>query len=319
MRFDGRVVVTGGSGFLGSHVCERLLSQGCEVLCVDNFCTGTERNIRHLTDDPAFHLLEGDVTDGLEVDGTVSAVLHLASPASPPDYLRLPLETMRAGSVGTQNALDLTRRKGARFLLASTSEVYGDPQVHPQPETYWGHVNPVGPRAVYDEAKRFSEAMTVAYRDTWGVDCRIVRIFNTFGPRMRADDGRMIPSFICQAIAGAPLKVAGDGSQTRSISYVSDTVDGILRLLASDSERGPVNIGGQDEMTVLATAELIRGLVGSSSPIEFVPRPQDDPTIRKPDIRKAVSALGWQPGTDLESELKKTIDWFLDHGPATGH
>ena len=312
MHPEGTVVVTGGGGFLGSHLCERLLADGYEVLCVDNFCTSGPRNVAHLLGRDGFRLAELDVSAGLEVDGKVRAVLHLASPASPADYLRLPLETMRAGSVGTQNSLDLARSKNARFLLASTSEVYGDPEVHPQPEGYWGHVNPVGPRAVYDEAKRFAEAMTVAYRDTWDVDCRIVRIFNTYGPRMRADDGRMIPSFITQALAGAPLRVAGDGRQTRSVAYVADTVDGIVRLLESDRERGPVNIGGTEEMTVLAMAELIRDLVGSSSPVEFTPLPQDDPVRRRPDITQAETGLGWRPRTDLVTGIKKTVDWFLE-------
>jgi dTDP-glucose 4,6-dehydratase len=311
MHPDGTVVVTGGGGFLGSHLCERLLADGHEVLCVDNFCTSSPRNVTHLLDREGFRLAKLDVSDDLEIAGKVSAVLHFASPASPADYLRLPLQTLRAGSAGTQNALDLARRKDARFLLASTSEVYGDPKVHPQPEDYWGHVNPVGPRAVYDEAKRFGEAMTVAYRDTWDMDCRIVRIFNTYGPRMRADDGRMIPSFICQSIAGLPLRVAGDGSQTRSVAYVDDTVDGIMRLLESDRERGPVNIGGTEEMTVLAMAELICSLVGSLSSVEFIPLPQDDPVRRRPDTTRAESALGWRPRTDLVTGIKKTVDWFL--------
>lgn len=312
-QYEGRLVVTGGGGFVGSHLCERLLIEGFAVVCVDDFSTGSVRNAEPLGRHSGFELLEADVTEGLEISGVVDAVLHLASPASPVDYLRRPLETMHAGSTGTRHALELACRKGARFLLASTSEVYGDPQVHPQPESYWGHVNPVGPRAVYDEAKRFSEALTVAHREARGLDGRIVRIFNTFGPHMRADDGRMIPTFIRQAIAGEPLTVAGDGSQTRSLCYVSDTVEGILRLLWAREEQGPVNIGGTHELTVLATAEMIRGLVGSSSAIEFVALPQDDPALRRPDISKAQESLGWRPAVSIEAGLKRTIDWFLEN------
>ncbi|MGW6389086.1 NAD-dependent epimerase/dehydratase family protein [Streptomyces sp. NPDC055103] len=317
-QYEGRIVVTGGGGFVGSHLCERLLREGFAVVCVDDFSTGSVRNVEPLARHPGFELLEADVSAGLEIGGAVDAVLHLASPASPVDYLRRPLETMRAGSTGTQNALELACRKGARFLLASTSEVYGDPQVHPQPESYWGHVNPVGPRAVYDEAKRFSEALTVAHREARGLDARIVRIFNTFGPHMRADDGRMIPNFIRQAIAGEPLTVAGDGSQTRSLCYVSDTVEGILRLLWAEGEQGPVNIGGTREMTVLATAEMIRGLVGSSSAVEFVARPQDDPGLRRPDISRAEQSLGWQPRVSIEAGIKRTIEWFLENSVVLG-
>lgn len=317
-QYEGRVVVTGGGGFVGSHLCERLLREGFAVACIDDFSTGSVRNVEPLDRHSGFHLLEADVSTGFDIRGAVDAVLHLASPASPVDYLRRPLETMRAGSTGTQHALDLACHKGARFLLASTSEVYGDPQVHPQPESYWGHVNPVGPRAVYDEAKRFSEALTVAHRDARRLDARIVRIFNTFGPRMRADDGRMIPNFIRQAIAGEPLTVAGDGSQTRSLCYVSDTVDGILRLLWAPGEQGPVNIGGTHEMTVLATAEMIRDLVGSSSSIEFVARPQDDPGLRRPDISRAERSLGWRPEVSVEAGIKRTIDWFLENSVLLG-
>lgn len=317
-QYEGRVVVTGGGGFVGSHLCERLLREGVAVVCVDDFSTGSVRNVEPLDRHSGFQLLETDVSTGFDIGGSVDAVLHLASPASPGDYLRRPLETMRAGSTGTQHALDVAGRKGARFLLASTSEVYGDPQVHPQPESYWGHVNPVGPRSVYDEAKRFSEALTVAHRDARGLDARIVRIFNTFGPHMRADDGRMIPNFIRQAIAGEPLTVAGDGSQTRSLCYVSDTVDGILRLLRAPDEQGPVNIGGTHEMTVLATAQMIRGLVGSSSSIEFVARPQDDPGLRRPDISRAERSLGWRPVVSIEAGIKRTIDWFLENSVPLG-
>ncbi|CAM5257336.1 NAD-dependent epimerase/dehydratase family protein [Streptomyces tanashiensis] len=311
-QYEGRIVVTGGGGFVGSHLCERLLLEGFAVVCVDDFSTGSVRNVEPLARHSGFQVLRADVTAGLEISGAVDAVLHLASPASPVAYLSRPLETMHVGSTGTQHALDLACSKEARFLLASTSEVYGDPQVHPQPESYWGHVNPVGPRAVYDEAKRFSEALTVAHRDARGLDARIVRIFNTFGPHMRADDGRMIPNFIRQALAGEALTVAGDGSQTRSLCYVSDTVEGILRLLWAQDEQGPVNIGGTHEMTVLATAELICGLVGSSSAIEFVARPQDDPAVRRPDISKAEQSLGWRPAVSIEAGIKKTIDWFLE-------
>ncbi|MFI9630176.1 NAD-dependent epimerase/dehydratase family protein [Streptomyces sp. NPDC052042] len=317
-QHEGRIVVTGGGGFVGSHLCERLLREGFAVVCLDDFSTGSVRNVEPLARHSGFELLEADVSAAFEIGGAVDAVLHLASPASPVDYLRLPLETMRAGSTGTQNALELACRKGARFLFASTSEVYGDPQVHPQPESYWGHVNPVGPRAVYDEAKRFSEALTVAHREARGLDARIVRIFNTFGPHMRADDGRMIPNFIRQAIAGEPLTVAGDGSQTRSLCYVSDTVEGILQLLWAEGEQGPVNIGGTREMTVLATAEMICGLVGSSSAIEFVARPQDDPGLRKPDISRAEQSLGWQPAVSIEAGIKRTIEWFLENSVLLG-
>ncbi|MEI7029921.1 NAD-dependent epimerase/dehydratase family protein [Streptomyces pratensis] len=317
-QYEERVVVTGGGGFVGSHLCERLLREGFAVVCIDDFSTGSVCNVEPLDGHSGFQLLEADVSTGFDIRGAVDAVLHLASPASPVDYLRRPLETMRAGSTGTQHALDLACRKGARFLLASTSEVYGDPQVHPQPESYWGHVNPVGPRSVYDEAKRFSEALTVAHRDARGLDARIVRIFNTFGPHMRADDGRMIPNFIRQAIAGEPLTVAGDGSQTRSLCYVSDTVDGILRLLWAPGEQGPVNIGGIHEMTVLATAEMIRSLVGSSSSIEFVARPQDDPGLRRPDISRAERSLGWRPAVSIEAGIKRTIDWFLENSILLG-
>ncbi|MFJ7955787.1 NAD-dependent epimerase/dehydratase family protein [Streptomyces sp. NPDC096319] len=317
-QYEGRIVVTGGGGFVGSHLCERLLREGFAVVCVDDFSTGSVRNVEPLARHSGFELLEADVSAGFAIAGAVDAVLHLASPASPVDYLRRPLETMRAGSTGTQHALDLACDKDARFLLASTSEVYGDPQVHPQPESYWGHVNPVGPRAVYDEAKRFSEALTVAHREARGLEARIVRIFNTFGPHMRADDGRMIPNFIRQAIAGEPLTVAGDGSQTRSLCYVSDTVEGILRLLWAEDEQGPVNIGGTREMTVLATAEMIRGLVGSSSAIEFVARPQDDPGLRKPDISRAERSLGWQPTVSVEAGIKRTIEWFLENSVLLG-
>jgi dTDP-glucose 4,6-dehydratase len=305
-----RVVVTGGAGFVGSWACERLLGLGAEVVCVDNFVTGTPANIRDFEGHPGFQLLEQDVSTGLDVRGDVDWVLHLASPASPLHYLRLPIETMKVGSIGTMNALELAQRKQARFVMASTSEVYGDPLQHPQAEDYWGNVNPVGPRSVYDESKRFSEALTTAYRDERGVDTAIVRIFNTYGPRMRADDGRAIPTFMSQAIADEPITVAGDGSQTRSICYVEDTVDGII-LLAASTEAGPVNIGNSDEMSMLELAERIRDLVGSSSPIEFVNLPTDDPKIRCPDTSRAQELLGWGPHVAPEEGLARTLDWFL--------
>lgn len=316
-----RAVVTGGAGFLGSHVCERLIAQGYDVVCLDNFLTGTEENVRSISNYAAagsgsFRLIRCDVTEGIqheELDGSVDAVLHFASPASPIDYLQLPLETLRVGSVGTMHALALARAKNARFLLASTSETYGDPLVHPQPEDYWGNVNPVGPRGVYDEAKRFAEAMTMAYRRTHGVDTAIVRIFNTFGPRMRPHDGRMIPTFIRQALAGEALTVAGDGSQTRSICYVDDEIEGILRLLDS-AHAGPMNIGNPHEVSVLRVAEWIKELTGSTSPITHIPRPEDDPRVRQPDITLATQELGWEPKIPVEDGLRRTIAWFRTVG-----
>ena len=305
-------VITGGAGFLGSHICERLLSEGFAVTCLDNFMTGTPRNVTHLAGRPGFRLLRANVTDFLHVPGPVDYVLHFASPASPIDYLRLPIQTLKVGSLGTLHTLGLAKEKGARFLLASTSETYGDPQVHPQPESYWGHVNPVGPRGVYDEAKRFAEAMTMAYRSHHDVDTAIVRIFNTFGPRMRPDDGRAIPTFIRQALTGSPITVAGDGQQTRSICYVDDLVEGILRLLLS-GESGPVNIGNPHELSMLELAELIREVTSSSSPVEFIPRPQDDPCVRRPDITLARTLLGWEPQVPVVDGLKHTVAWFRDH------
>jgi dTDP-glucose 4,6-dehydratase len=306
-----RAVVTGGAGFLGSHLCERLLTDGYEVVCLDNFVTGTPANVAHLAETGPFRLVRADVTEHVYVAGEIDLVLHFASPASPVDYLRLPIHTLKVGAVGTLHTLGLAREKGARFVLASTSEAYGDPQVHPQPETYGGHVNPVGPRGVYDEAKRFAEAMTMAYRRTHGVDTGIVRIFNTFGPRMRPDDGRAIPTFIRQALAGEPLTVAGDGLQTRSVCYVDDLVEGIVRLARSPLA-GPVNIGNPQELTVLALAERIRDLVGSASPVEFVPRPQDDPTVRQPDITLARDELAWEPKVPLDEGLTTTISWIRE-------
>lgn len=304
-----RAVVTGGAGFLGSHLSERLLAEGYSVLCLDNFCTGSAANVAHLAELGPFRLIRADVTDFVHVVGEVDAVLHLASPASPIDYLRMPIETLKVGSVGTLHTLGLAKEKKARYLLASTSEAYGDPQVHPQPETYWGHVNPVGPRGVYDEAKRFAEAMTMAYRRANGVDTAIVRIFNTHGPRMRPDDGRAVPTFIRQALRGERLTVAGDGSQTRSIQYVDDLVEGCVRMLHSTSA-GPVNIGNPSEVSVGSLAVLIRDLIGSPSPVEYVPRPEDDPEVRRPDITLAERTLGWEPTVDLADGLSRTIAWF---------
>ena len=306
-----RVVVTGGAGFLGSHLCERLLADRCEVVCLDDLSTGAAANVAHLQDSSSFRLIRTDVTNFVHVPGEVDAVLHFASPASPVDYLRRPIATLKVGSIGTLHGLGLAKEKGARFLLASTSETYGDPQIHPQPESYWGHVNPVGPRGVYDEAKRFAEAMTMAYRRTHGVDTAIVRIFNTYGPRMRPDDGRAIPTFIRQALMGEPLTVAGDGSQTRSVCYVDDLVDGIVRLLRSD-QPGPVNIGNPHELTVLELAHRVRAAAGSSSPVVHLPRPEDDPCVRQPDITLAKAELGWKPTVTLEEGLDRTVGWFRE-------
>ncbi len=311
-----RAVVTGGAGFLGSHLCEKLLGQGIEVVCIDNLLTGNLANVEHLFGRPGFAFEKYDVTNYLHVAGRVDFVLHFASPASPIDYLLLPIQTLKVGSLGTHKALGLAKAKGARFLLASTSEVYGDPLVHPQPESYWGNVNPVGPRGVYDEAKRFAEAMTMAYHRFHGVDTRIVRIFNTYGPRMRAHDGRVVPAFICQALAGKPLTVFGDGSQTRSFCYVDDLIEGIVRLLFSEIAE-PVNIGNPAEMTVLQFAEEIRRLTGSRSPIVFKPLPEDDPKVRQPDITTAFTRLGWQPRVALAQGLARTIEYFRTVAPCT--
>jgi dTDP-glucose 4,6-dehydratase len=304
-----RAVVTGGAGFLGSHLCERLLDDGWDVVCLDNFLTGSAHNVEHLIDRPDFRLMRADVTNYVHVPGHVDLVLHFASPASPIDYLKLPIQTLKVGSLGTLHMLGLAKEKRSRFVLASTSETYGDPQVHPQPESYWGHVNPVGPRGVYDEAKRFAEALTMAYRRFHGVDTAIVRIFNTSGPRMRPDDGRAVPTFIKQALGNQPITVAGDGSQTRSIQYVDDLVEGVVRLARSDHP-GPMNIGNPREVSILELAQIIKDLARSSAPITFIDRPEDDPGVRQPDITLARTVIRWEPRIDLEDGLRRTIDWF---------
>lgn len=305
-----RIVITGGAGFLGSHLSETLVARGHEVVAVDNLVTGRRANVTQLEASGRFELIEHDVTEPFDVGGDVDGILHFASAASPVDYLKLPIETLRAGSQGTQNALELAARKGARLVFASTSEVYGDPQVHPQPETYWGHVNPVGPRGVYDEAKRYAEALVLAYRKARGVDAGIVRIFNTFGPRMRPNDGRAIPNFVRQALAGEPVTVSGDGEQTRSICYVDDLVAAILAMLLETHDPGPVNIGNPHEISMRDLAQWIIELAGSSSTLEFIERPTDDPTVRRPDTTKAQRLLGWSPQVPVETGLQRTIEWF---------
>ena len=310
-----RVVVTGAAGFLGSHLTDRLLARGHDVVGIDNGVTGNLENLAHL-DGSKFTYVEHDVSTFVEVEGSVDAVFHFASPASPVDYLELPIQTLKVGSLGTHNSLGLAMAKSATFLLASTSEVYGDPQVHPQPESYWGHVNPIGPRGVYDEAKRFAEAMTMAYHRYHGLDTRIVRIFNTYGPRMRPSDGRVVSNFIVQALKGEPLTVYGDGEQTRSFCYVDDLIEGILRLF-DHGGCDPVNIGNPGEFTVLELAEIVRELTGSSSELVYKPLPVDDPQQRCPDISTARSALGWEPRVTLRDGLEHTIRYFravLQHG-----
>jgi dTDP-glucose 4,6-dehydratase len=310
-----RVVITGGAGFLGSHLSDRFLAEGHEVVVLDNLITGSTRNIAHLAGNERFTFIKHNVSNYIYVDGPVDAVLHFASPASPNDYLEHPIPTLKVGSLGTLNSLGLAKAKGARYLLASTSEVYGDPQVNPQPETYWGHVNPIGPRGVYDEAKRFAEAMTMAYQRYHGMETRIVRIFNTYGPRMRLNDGRVVPNFVRQALEGEPLTVYGDGQQTRSFQYVSDLVDGVYRLLLSD-EKLPVNIGNPVEMTILEFAETVLAVTGSDSEIAYVvpedTRVKDDPKVRRPDISKARTLLGWEPKVHLREGLEKTIPYFRE-------
>ena len=329
-----RILITGGAGFLGSHLCERLIGQGHTVVCVDNFITGRPENIAHLIGNERFSLVKYNVCDYLHVDGALDAVMHFASPASPQDYLEFPIATLKVGALGTHKALGLAKAKGARFLLASTSEVYGDPLVNPQPESYWGNVNPLSPRGVYDEAKRFAEAMTMAYHRYHGLDTRIVRIFNTFGPRMRPNDGRVVSNFIVQALQGKPLTVFGDGSQTRSFCYVDDLVDGITALLMAESDKSvgqrtdragflskqaadmpgsihdPVNVGNPRELTVMQIARLVLKLTGSRSPVEHHALPVDDPKVRRPDIRKAKALLGWEPKVPLEEGLSRTIEYF---------
>jgi dTDP-glucose 4,6-dehydratase len=304
-----RVVVTGGAGFLGSHLCDAIIARGDSAVCVDNLSTGRPDNVAHLMGSPGFTFVEADVSSALDVPGPVDAVAHLASPASPPEYLRLPLETLAAGSRGTENGLRLARQHGVRFVLASTSEVYGDPAVHPQSEDYWGNVNPVGPRSVYDEAKRFAEALTRAYRNTHGVNAGIIRIFNTYGPRMNARDGRIVTNFITQALNGEPLTIYGDGSQTRSFCYVDDLIRGIVGMIDS-AEGGPVNLGNPEEFTVADFAQLVLRLTGSDSPIEHLPLPVDDPTRRCPVITRAGQVLGWQPQVRVEDGIRRTIEWF---------
>jgi len=305
-------VVTGGAGFLGSHLVDRLLKEGHEVLAVDSLLTGNERNLDHLRGEKRFRFLRHDVTKFIAVEGPVDFVFHFASPASPIDYLELPIQTLKVGSLGTHNALGLAKAKGATFLLASTSECYGDPLVHPQKEDYWGNVNPIGPRGVYDEAKRFAEAMTMAYHRFHQVDTKIVRIFNTYGPRMRLRDGRVVPAFVGQALRGEPMTVFGEGKQTRSFCFVSDLIDGIYRLSQSNFHE-PVNIGNPAEMTILEFAERIRRLTGSQSAIVKNPLPVDDPKQRRPDITRACEILGWEPRVSLEDGLRETIQWFQNH------
>ncbi len=304
-----RTLITGGAGFIGSHLCDRFLEEGHEVICMDNFLTGRPDNVAHLIGHERFRLIQHDVTNYIYVEGPLDYVLHFASPASPIDYLKYPIQTLKVGALGTHKALGLAKAKGARFLIASTSEVYGDPLIHPQPETYWGNVNPVGFRGVYDEAKRFAEAMTMAYHRYHGVETRIVRIFNTYGPRMRLDDGRALPTFMGQALRGEPITVFGDGSQTRSFCYVDDLVEGIYRLLMSD-EPEPVNIGNPDEITILDFAKEVIRLTGSASTIAFKPLPEDDPKVRQPDITLARERLGWSPKVDRTDGLKRTLAYF---------
>jgi len=306
-----RAVVTGGAGFLGSHLCERLLADGWRVVCVDNLVTGTAANIAQFRHHKSFESIQHNVSEPLYLEGSVDAVLHFASPASPIDYADYPIATLKVGTLGTHNMLGLARAKGATFFLASTSEVYGDPTVHPQPETYWGNVNPVGPRAVYDEAKRAAEAFTMAYHRTHGMKTRIVRIFNSFGPRMRIDDGRAVPNFLTQALQNQPITVYGDGSQTRSLCYVDDLIGGIVRLLATDYAE-PVNLGTDDEVTMIQLATRIRDLSGSTSEIVFKPLPEDDPRQRRPDLTRASKLIDWQPRTSLDAGLVKTIAYFRE-------
>ncbi len=304
-----KVLITGGAGFIGSHLCDKMLEEGYAVVCMDNLITGNIKNIEHLFGNPDFQYIQYDITNYVHVPGNLDYILHFASPASPIDYLQLPIQTLKVGSLGTHKILGLAKEKGATVLIASTSEVYGDPLVHPQKEDYWGNVNPVGPRGVYDEAKRFMEAMTMAYHRYHGVPVRIVRIFNTYGPRMRINDGRALPNFISQALTGKPLTVYGDGSQTRSFCYIDDLIEGIYRLMMSD-EVNPVNLGNPEEITILEVAKEVIELTNSSSKIEFKPLPQDDPKVRQPDISKAKKLLNWEPKVPRKEGLKKTIEYF---------
>ncbi len=306
-----RVLVTGAAGFLGSHLCDRLLAQGHRVIGMDNFITGNQANVVHLKGHASFQFVLHDVTNFIEVQGPLDGVLHFASPASPVDYLEFPIQTLKVGSLGTHKALGLSKAKGARFLLASTSEVYGDPLVHPQPESYWGNVNPVGPRGVYDEAKRFAEAMTMAYHRYHQLDTRIARIFNTYGPRMRPNDGRVVSNFIVQALKGEPLTMYGDGSQTRSFCFVDDLIDGIVRLFGA-TESEPTNVGNPHEFTVRELAELVLRLTRSKSPVVECPLPEDDPKVRQPDIARARQTLGWEPRVPLDEGLRRTIAYFRE-------
>jgi dTDP-glucose 4,6-dehydratase len=310
-----RLVVTGGAGFLGSHLCERLLAEGHRVACYDSLLTGALSNVEHLRGEPGFEFYEQDVSEALEVEGPVDFVMHLASPASPVDYARYPIETLRVGSAGTLNCLEVARAKGAGFFLASTSEVYGDPLVHPQPETYWGNVNPIGPRACYDEAKRYAEALAFTYHRKWKVPIRVVRIFNTHGPRMRRNDGRAVPTFIDQCLAGKPITVHGHGRQTRSLCFASDLIEGFLRLLAFDGPAQPVNIGNPGEATILQIAEIVKRTLGSDSEIVFEPRPVDDPENRRPDLTRAKELLDWEPVVPLEEGLTRTVEWCRENWP----
>lgn len=308
------VVVTGGAGFIGSHLCDRLIKEGFRVICLDNFITGTLENIKHLMGDNNFRFIEHNVTKYIDIGKKVDYILHLASPASPEDYLKFPIPTLKVGSLGTHNALGLAKAKRAKFMLASTSEVYGDPLVHPQPETYWGNVNPLGVRGCYDESKRFAEAITMAYHRVHKIDTQIVRIFNTYGPRMRMNDGRVIPNFIYQALNNRPLTVYGKGTQTRSFCYIDDLVEGIFRLMRSYTNE-PINLGNPHEFTILQLAKLVIKLTGTKSKIVFRPLPQDDPRQRQPDIKKAKRILKWLPAIELEEGLLKTIEWFRKRFP----
>ncbi|WP_457599790.1 UDP-glucuronic acid decarboxylase family protein [Hydrogenivirga sp.] len=306
-----RVLITGAAGFIGSHLCERFLREGHEVIGLDNFLTGSPDNIAHLFGDENFTFFKYDVTNFIYVEGKLDLILHFACPASPVDYLNHPIHTMKVDSLGTLHTLGLAKLKGARYVFASTSEIYGNPEVHPQPETYWGNVNPIGPRSVYDEAKRFSEALTMAYHREHGIDVRIARIFNTYGPRMRVNDGRVVPNFIYQALTGKPITVYGDGSQTRSFCYINDLVEGIYRLAVKENLGGEVfNLGNPEEYTVLDLAELIKDITGSPSEIVFKERPIDDPDRRRPDITKAKEILEWEPKTPVREGLEKTVEWF---------